>query len=314
LNYDSLTDMVIGSPGSYTNKGTVYTVMGKSTAWAAANNLSAIYRSKMDAAASDRGGEAVAVGDVNGDYIPDLIAGMPGNGATMPGYVSVMTGKTLGWGWGNFFLLNGANGYLLKGVTNGDRFGAAIALADVDGNYVKDIIIGAPGYNSGAGAVYVYFGNTSKKGPTRGMATLTAYSGVRLNGVAAGDAAGTSVAGADLNSDGYGDVIVGAPGAAPGGRVGAGSTYIVFGQASWPATFNLSAVNGTNGFMLNGSTAGDASGSSLAFGDLDGDYIADLVVGAPLADYAFANAGAVYIFYGQRKPTPWTASIDLNSM
>ena len=69
---------------------------------------------------------------------------------------------------------------------------------------------------------------------------------------------GSSVSTAgDVNGDGFDDLIVGAPCADPNGS-GSGASYVVFGKASgFAATSNLSTLDGTNGFRLDGVGAGD---------------------------------------------------------
>lgn len=314
MTRDKLLDLVVGAPGAGAGNGAVYVIRGRNTAFAAANSLSAVVTSTIPGNTGSAAGSSVAAGDVNGDRISDLVIGQPGDGVTMPGSVAVRFGKRLGWTNGYFDALWGYNGYELRGEAAGDRFGHAVAIADIDGNRISDIIVGAPGYLADNGAAYVYFGHGGRKIRYNDAAWFNGLNGTRLPGVAAGDLAGSAVTGVDLNGDGFGDVVVGAPGASPGGLSGAGTTYIVFGQAGWGSSFALSALNGTNGFKLNGSTAGDGAGSSFAIGDLDRDFSADLVLGAPQADYAFTNAGAVYLYYGERKEPPWTLNIDLNSL
>ncbi|MEZ5827674.1 MAG: hypothetical protein R3D01_04500 [Hyphomicrobiales bacterium] len=92
--------------------------------------------------------------------------------------------------------------------------------------------------------------------------------GFRLDGIDAGDLSGQSVASAgDVNGDGFDDLIVGAALAG-----GAGETYVVFGQESgFAASLDLSTLDGTNGFRLDGIDAGDRSGRSVASaGDVNG--------------------------------------------
>jgi hypothetical protein len=109
------------------------------------------------------------------------------------------------------------------------------------------------------------------------------------------------VAGAgDINGDGLADLIVGAKAGDPTAGADAGRSYVVFGQTSGAAV-NLSAVaNAIGGFVINGQGASDGSGVSVAAaGDVNGDGLADLVVGADLSDPAAgSNAGRSYVVFG----------------
>ena len=89
----------------------------------------------------------------------------------------------------------------------------------------------------------------------------------------------------DVNGDGFGDLLIGADGADPNGSA-SGASYVVFGQAGgFDANLNLSTLNGSNGFKINGEAAGDGSGISVsAAGDVNGDGVGDLIIGARDAD------------------------------
>ena len=95
------------------------------------------------------------------------------------------------------------------------------------------------------------------------MANIDGTNGFKLNGVAANDETGFSVASAgDVNGDGFADLIVGAVWADPNGE-NSGASYVVFGKASgFAASIDLSSLDGTNGFKLSGVAAYDLSGLS----------------------------------------------------
>ncbi|WP_420468710.1 tandem-95 repeat protein [Panacagrimonas sp.] len=197
--------------------------------------------------------------------------------------------------------LNGSNGFRLEGVANGDLSGFAVSDAgDVNGDGFDDVIVGASfgdGSVANSGAGYVVFGSASAIG-TNGnllLSTLAGSNGVKLGGVSANGSAGRSVSSAgDFNGDGYADVIIGAPlvGA------GAGESFLVFGNAQVGSggTLALSALDGINGVRFSAGSAYSTFGLSVSSaGDINGDGLADLIVGAPGTN---AATGAAYVVYG----------------
>ena len=86
------------------------------------------------------------------------------------------------------------------------------------------------------------------------LSSLNGTNGFVINGIDEGDYSGSSVSSAgDINNDGYDDIIIGADGADPNGD-NSGESYVVFGKAtgSYSASLELSSLNGTNGFVING--------------------------------------------------------------
>jgi len=143
--------------------------------------------------------------------------------------------------------------------------------------------------------------------PAISLGGLTGSDGFRLDGVAGGDYSGFSVSAAgDFNGDGFGDLIVGAFRADPNGS-SSGSSYVVFGKATpFAAALALSSLNGTNGFRLDGAAVGDYSGRSVsAAGDINGDGLGDLIVGAFGADPNGNSAsGSSYVVFGRAAGAP----------
>jgi hypothetical protein len=145
----------------------------------------------------------------------------------------------------------------------------------------------------------------------RGNVDLASQANIVIRGALGGDQAGNSVAAAgDVNGDGLGDIVVGAPGADNNGRQDSGSAYVVFGQAS-PTQVDLATL-GSGGLRIDGAAAGHRAGRSVAgAGDVNGDGRADVVVGAHGADaLGRANSGAAYIVFG----TGSGATVDLASL
>jgi uncharacterized repeat protein (TIGR01451 family) len=259
------------------------------------------------AAASDNAGQSVAgAGDVNGDGVDDVVVGAhvtDNNNRLGSGSAYVLFGP-LAPGTIDLAQL-GAAGARIDGAAIGNRAGWSVAgTADVNGDGVADLIVGAPfATNNGrafSGSAYVVFGPLSPG--TIDLAQLGA-AGVRIDGAAAGDYAGYSVAGAgDVNGDGLSDVLVGAYLAANNDRAKSGSAYAVFGR-TLPGSVDLADL-GSEGVRIDGAAADDHAGAAVSSaGDVNGDRLDDVLVGADLADNNGRNlSGSAYVLFGPLSP------------
>ena len=293
----------------------------------------------------DQAGYSVAAaGDVNGDGRSDVILGAPAaddNGRSFSGSAYVVYGRaaspsgpidladTTGAAPGGG--VDPADGLRINGAAGFDFAGVSVAAAgDVNGDGRGDVLLGATGtgYNGrgGAGSAYVIYGRAaSPSGPidladTNGGAPgdgVDPADGFRIDGAAAGDQTGFSVAGAgDVNGDGRGDLIVGAYGASSNGRSGAGSAYVIYGPPASPSgPIDLADTNGgaagdgvdpADGFRIDGAAGDDRAGYSVAAaGDVNSDGRGDVIVGARTAgNNERQYSGSAYVIYGRGSAGP----------
>jgi hypothetical protein len=291
---DGAPDLVVGAPrndAAGTDGGAVYVYRGgagfsgQTTAQAAVRLLSS--------GSGDNFGAALAAGDVTGDGLADVIVGAPLDGDEEAGRVLVFRG-------GPALASTTASSALvrLEGERSDDHVGSSVALADVDGDGIDDLVLGAPDAQNG-GMLYILRGGTSLS------SRAVDESSTEIGAERSGDRLGQALAVGDANGDGRADVLVGAPQHdVPANN--AGRAYLLLG-----ATLQDGAVHVLSQTILVAeSSLGDLFGSGLGLGDVSGDGLADLMVGAPFANAGGADSGRLYLFLGSALQATRSAGAD----
>ena len=269
------------------------------------------------AGSSDNLGYKVSViGDINGDGIADVAVGAIGvdrSSIRNVGAVYVIFGKNENDSDADFSNIRvnhlaASSGFKVEGISAGDQFGYSVSgVGDINGDGIDDFAIGSIsrdiGSNSNAGIVYVIFGkDTTQQGvefANISLASFASSDGITISGASANAFLGSSVSGlGDVNGDGIDDFIIGASGAAFNG-VNSGVGYVIFGARTL-SNINVSSLSTSDGFRILGSAANSRLGNAVSSaGDINGDGVGDIVVGA-------SGENRAYIIFGK------TASQSIN--
>ncbi len=308
VNGDGIDDLLISA-----NISETYVVFGSDTGLPSLLDLGDLDGTNGFTILGSRVRSLSGAGDVNGDGIDDILIGNASsdlNGVNA-GTTYVIFGKNVSEA-GDFTpelqlsSLDGTNGFQIVGESM-EYSGTSVSAEDINGDGIDDILIGATGSDRSAGATYVVFGkNVSNAGTFTAslqLSDLDGTNGFKIFGEFPLDRAGISVSGAgDVNGDGINDVLIGA---FYGGDNTTGAAYVVFGKETaetedFPANFQLSSLNGTNGFKVVGEVIGDLFGGAVSgAGDVNGDGIDDILVGARANDGNRMDAGATYVVFGK---------------
>ena len=258
-----------------------------------------------DLDAGDNFGAGLAgIGDLNGDGVPDLAVGAPGddNGDNInQGAVWILFMRRDGLVDG-YQKISEDEGGFAGNLDFDDSFGSSVAsIGDLDGDGVTDLAVGAPydddGDGENLGAVWILFLNDD--GTVKGEFKISKKNDVLAANLDQNDLFGWDVTGiGDLDEDGVADIAVSAPNDDDGDGNDRGAFYILFlnSDGSVKAEKKISASAGGFGGNLD---PGDGFGSGVAaLGDLDGDGVTDLMAGAPRDnDGGGVDNGAVWTLF-----------------
>jgi hypothetical protein len=308
LNGDGYDDFVIGANEDTDNAylaGQIYVIFGKASGWSMDTDLSNANASYLGNADEQMGSNIAGIGDLNGDGYDDFAVGVDFNkeASYSAGQVYIIFGRPSGWAMDTD--LDNANASI-QGATDFMGLGYSVSGAgDVNGDGFDDLLVAA--YNSSIlsnqGVVYLLLGSDS--GWKMDM-DISVFSASFLGEAKDNNLRTSSGPVGDVNGDGYDDIMVMTPFNKDGGN-GAGKAYILFGKASgWKMGVDVSGADAS--FIAE--TAGDSLGvSGMGVGDVNGDGLDDILLGASKNGEVGTSAGKAYLIFG--KKTGWSKNVRL---
>ncbi|MCK6446692.1 MAG: FG-GAP-like repeat-containing protein [Planctomycetes bacterium] len=278
---DGYADLAVGAihhTNGETQEGRAFVYRGSAAGLA----TSPAWTAESNQATARFGIGLASAGDVDADGFGDLVVGASyyDDGAVDNGRVYVFLGSPTGLAASPVWIGAGST------ASSGVQFGTACAAAgDVDADGYSDVLVGARGFTgslAGEGGAFVFQGGAQGPSASANWNAQSNQVGARL---------GASVAGAgDLDGDGFGDVLVGAP-YYDGGELDEGRALVYLGSATGLST--------SPAWSVESDQAGARLGTCVASaGDVDGNGYGDVLVGAPLWDGGQTDEGSARVYLG----------------
>lgn len=329
---DSFCDLLFSAPHAE-GTGVVYVVYGSADFGTGAPlDLSKLKSNgvviKGEAQGDQLGASVINLGDLNGDSKDDIMIAAPGYDNVNPALTDVgrcylIYGRDKA-GFPETLSLSdpGARDLTITGEAALDALGLSLGTG---GNFGGDdfpvsILIGAPlkDVNNWAdGAAYVVYWDSGLTGDTDVTTLITEGKCAVLTGSGFFDNAGCSVAGGfDFNNDGYGDIVVGAPGASTANYISPGTAYLVYGDAEGLAgTQALDTLHAAQDRVVAFLGASDYEQAGYSAVGLVNDYVDNdnfdsFAVSAPMAGPNGARSGRVYVIQGTSGFESFTVDLD----
>lgn len=300
INGDGIHDIAMGAYGAPGGAyvGAVYILFGSTSPYLSplsANALNGQNGLRVTGSASGSIGNAASIGfsrNLIDSSVDDLVIGARGLTANQSG-LYLMPGRTT-----SFAASEPANSFTaVLGPVGSTNFTLAGG-EDFNGDMIDDFVVGR---ESPTGRLDLVLGGAATyeiAGPMgTGFYVLETQASSGVSGW------GSFGLVPDMNGDGRAELVVGEPFWDGGDAFtqNIGRVHVIFGFANMPATgFPLASLDGSNGFTMVGTFTGGILGRTVSAADVNGDFVSDLIVGAPSVDDRGDNSGAAYVVFGRR--------------